>query len=39
MSKTLLAAAFLLAGTATAFAHATLEVQEAKVGSTITIYV
>jgi uncharacterized protein YcnI len=34
MSKSLLAAAFLLAGTATAFAHATLEVQEAKVGST-----
>jgi uncharacterized protein YcnI len=34
MSKTILAAAFLLAGTAGAFAHATLETQEAKVGST-----
>ncbi len=34
MKTTILAAALLAAGTATAFAHATLEVQEAKVGST-----
>jgi uncharacterized protein YcnI len=34
MKTTILAAALLAAGTATAFAHATLETQEAKVGST-----
>jgi len=34
MKTMILAAALLAAGTATAFAHATLEVQEAKVGST-----